>query len=265
MSSATESASPPGRMALQIGDWTVEPTLNQLSAAGKTVKLEPKAMAVLVYLAERPGEVVSREALLSAVWSGTVVGDDSLSQVILKLRKALGNVSSYIQTISKGGYRLVAPVVRSTLIAPAEVPAHARSVYADRKRRVRWMTAAGVAVLLLAAGGICWIKYGAAIGTAPDRAYVASAVAARTVQPTVAIRPFEALGDDPRAVLLARGITADLVTDLSKVSGLSVIDVAPTGGETPIGALPIRYLVSGSVQRVDKNLRLHVHLTDAET
>ncbi|MGZ5644112.1 MAG: tetratricopeptide repeat protein, partial [Usitatibacter sp.] len=67
------------------------------------------------------------------------------------------------------------------------------------------------------------------------------------------------------AVLLARGIAADLVTDLSKVSGLSVIDVAPTGGETPIGALPIRYLVSGSVQRVDKNLRLHVHLTDAET
>ncbi|MGZ5093015.1 MAG: winged helix-turn-helix domain-containing tetratricopeptide repeat protein [Burkholderiales bacterium] len=269
MSSATESASPPGRMALQIGDWTVEPTLNQLSAAGKTVKLEPKAMAVLVYLAERPGEVVSREALLSAVWSGTVVGDDSLSQVILKLRKALGNVSSYIQTISKGGYRLVAPVVRSTLIAPAEVPAHARSVYADRKRRVRWMTAAGVAVLLLAAGGICWIKYGAAIGTAPDRAYVASAVAARTVQPTVAIRPFEPLGDDPQEVLLARGITADLGTDLSKVFGLSVIDLATTGrqagGEMPTEAPPIRYLVSGSVQRIDDRLRVHVHLTDAGT
>ena len=59
------------------------------------------------------------------------------------------------------------------------------------------------------------------------------------------------------------------MTDLSKVSGLSVIDVAPVGsparGETPTGALPMRYVVSGSVQRVDKRLRLQVHLTDAET
>ena len=98
---------------------------------------------------------------------------------------------------------------------------------------------------------------------------MASTEAARTAQPTVAIRPFEALGNDPQAVLLARGITADLVTDLSKVSGLSVIGFAPmggqAGGETPTDAPPIRYLVSGSVQRVDERLRLHVHLTDAKT
>ena len=60
---------------LQIGEWTVEPSLNQISAAGSVVKLEPKAMAVLMHLASRPGQVVSRESLLSAVWSGVVVGD----------------------------------------------------------------------------------------------------------------------------------------------------------------------------------------------
>src|SRR5258706_7248048 len=101
---------------LRVGDWTVEPALNQLSAAGKTVKLEPKTMAVLAYLARRPGQVVSREELLSAVWAGVVVGDDSLTQVVIKLRKALGDAPehpAYIQTISKGGYRLVAPVLRS--------------------------------------------------------------------------------------------------------------------------------------------------------
>ena len=120
----TEPPPAPGKMRLQVGDWTVEPALNQLSAAGKTVKLEPKAMAVLVYLADRPGQVVSREALLSAVWSGVVVGDDSLTQVVIKLRKALGDVPekpAYIQTISKGGYRLIAPVVRSEEIASAPV------------------------------------------------------------------------------------------------------------------------------------------------
>ena len=50
-----------------------------------------------------------------------------------------------------------------------------------------------------------------------------------TEQPTVTIRPFDVLGDDPQSALLARGITADLITDLSKVSGLRVIDVAPLG------------------------------------
>jgi len=98
---------------------------------------------------------------------------------------------------------------------------------------------------------------------------MASIEAARTAQPTVAIRPFESLGNDPQAVLLARGITADLVTDLSKVFGLSVIGVAPlgdkAGGGTPTDAPPIRYLVSGSVQRLDERLRLHVHLTGAQT
>ena len=53
----SESPPAPGKDRLQVGDWTVEPALNQVSAAGKTVKLEPKAMAVLVYLADRPGQV----------------------------------------------------------------------------------------------------------------------------------------------------------------------------------------------------------------
>src|SRR5688572_1758228 len=125
MTASIEGHLATSRARLQVGDWTVEPPLNQLSAAGKTVKLEPKAMAVLVYLAERPGQVVSREALLASVWAGVVVGDDSLTQVVTKLRKALGDVRhkpAYIQTIAKGGYRLIAPVNRSEESASAALP-----------------------------------------------------------------------------------------------------------------------------------------------
>ena len=268
----TESPPAPGKDRLQVGDWTVEPALNQLSAAGKTVKLEPKAMAVLVYLADRPGQVVSREALLSAVWSGVVVGDDSLTQVVIKLRKALGDVPekpAYIQTISKGGYRLVAPVVRSAENSSTPVRTDAESLHTERKRRVPWIAGAGMATLLLAAAGVWWIESERVTGVPPGQASMANIEAARTAQPTITIRPFEALGNDPQAVLLARGITADLVTDLSKVFGLSVIGVplvrSQAGAETPADATPIRYLVSGSVQRIDERLRLHVHLTDAET
>lgn len=270
---STESPPAPRHERLQVGDWTVEPVLNQLSATGKTVKLEPKAMATLGYLVDRPGQVVSREELLSAVWSGVIVGDDSLTQVVIKLRKALGDVPEqpvYIQTIPKGGYRLIAPVVRAAGIASATVKPSQEPVNAERNQRIPWIAGGGIVALLLASTGIWWHKGGLVTDVSPDRAPVASTEAARTMPPTVTIRPFEALDNDPQAVLLARGITADLVTDLSKVLGLSVIGaVASLGGhasaETPDHVLAARYLVSGSVQRIDQRLRLHIHLTDTET
>lgn len=223
--------------SLNIGPWRVEPTLNQLCAPGKVVKLEAKAMSVLMYLAERPGEVVSRDTLLSALWPGVVVGDDSLTQVIIKLRKALGDSPenpAYIETISKRGYRLIAPVTQGSEVAPL------------RSRRLSW-TAAAIAATLIVAGVVWWLTDGHPM---PPPA----AETARAAPPTIAIRPFEAVGDDTQAQQLAHGITADLATDLSKVSSLEVIDGSAA-----------RYLVTGSVQRDDKRLRLHVRLTDAES
>jgi len=92
---------------------------------------------------------------------------------------------------------------------------------------------------------------------------------ARAAQPLVIVRLFDALSNDSRAELLARGITADLVTDLSKVPGLSVSDEAFARGETagarPAGATPTHYVVSGSVQLVEKRVRLHVHLAEGKS
>src|SRR5204863_3176085 len=132
---------------LRVGDWTVEPDLNQLSTQGRAVKVEPKAMAVLLHLADRPGQVVGREALLAQVWPGVVVGDDSLTQVVIKLRKALGDDPdrpTYIQTVTKRGYRLVAPVLPRD--ATPSIP-----------RWRAWTMVLGVlAAGLLVAAGIWW-------------------------------------------------------------------------------------------------------------
>ena len=101
------------RTRLQIGDWWADPATNELGRAGETQRIEPKVMEVLMVLASRPGAVVSREELLSIVWPGVVVGDEALTQSIIKLRRALGDnprLPAYIDTISKRGYRLIAPV-----------------------------------------------------------------------------------------------------------------------------------------------------------
>jgi TolB-like protein/DNA-binding winged helix-turn-helix (wHTH) protein/Tfp pilus assembly protein PilF len=257
---------------LHVGDWTVEPALNQLSFAGRTVKLEPKAMAVLAYLADRPGQVVSREALLSAIWPGVIVSDDSLTQVVIKLRKALGDTPdspAYIQTISKGGYRLVAKVGRSGNITSAPVPPISE-YRREPRQQARWIAGAGIAATVLAvATAAWWIKDQRKTGVARDLAATEGIDSARASQPAVTIRPFEALGNDPQALLLARGMTADLVSDLSKAPGVSVVGVTASrdaaGAAMQADAVAIRYVVSGSVQRIGERLRVHIHLADAQT
>jgi DNA-binding winged helix-turn-helix (wHTH) protein len=98
----------------KVGQWMVAPDLNSLERDGRTVRLEPKVMQVLVTLAECPGEVVTKEQLIHRVWTETFVTDDVLTRSISELRKAFEDNArepTYIQTVAKGGYRILAPVV----------------------------------------------------------------------------------------------------------------------------------------------------------
>jgi TolB-like protein/Tfp pilus assembly protein PilF len=97
----------------QLGAWRVQPQLNQLGCDERTIRLEPKMMQVLVCLAQRPGEVVSKEQLVQEVWRGTFVTDDVLIRCVSQLRKVFGDSAAkpaFIETIPKSGYRLLVPV-----------------------------------------------------------------------------------------------------------------------------------------------------------
>ncbi len=96
-----------------VADWVVEPASLEIACAGRVVRLEPKVMALLVYLAERRGQVVPREELEAQLWPGVVVGYDSLTGAVQKLRRAFADDPRdprVIETISKSGYRLIADV-----------------------------------------------------------------------------------------------------------------------------------------------------------
>jgi DNA-binding winged helix-turn-helix (wHTH) protein len=99
-----------GPSDFRLGDWLVQPALNRLSGASGDVQLEPRAMELLVYLAENAGDVVTRQQLIDEVWRQEFVGDAAISVTVAKLRRALGDDASeprYIETISKRGYRLL--------------------------------------------------------------------------------------------------------------------------------------------------------------
>ncbi len=99
--------------SFDVGGWRVTPDEDTVRRDGRSERLEPLAMQALVYLASRAGQVVSRSDLEEAVWKGGMVSYDSVTSTVIKLRKALGDDArnpSYIATIPKRGYQLIAPV-----------------------------------------------------------------------------------------------------------------------------------------------------------
>ncbi|RXT52429.1 hypothetical protein B6S44_16755 [Bosea sp. Tri-44] len=105
-----------GDMPFRIGGWRVEPQLDEVSLDGEAVKLEPRAMRVLLALAREPGRLVTSEALLDQVWPNLTVTSNSLYQAVGDLRRVLGADKAtqvFITTVSRRGYRLVAPVERA--------------------------------------------------------------------------------------------------------------------------------------------------------
>lgn len=101
------------RNSLRIGDFDVEPSLNQLHKGPERLTVEPRAMDLLMLLAESPGQVFGRDEILQRVWPETAVQDDALRRVVALLRRVLDDdpkAPLYIETITRRGYRLVAPV-----------------------------------------------------------------------------------------------------------------------------------------------------------
>ena len=98
---------------MKVGEWEFSFAASELAKDGVRIKLEPQSSQVLQYLCERPGEVVSRDELLDAVWGRQSVSVQSVPVVISKLRSVFEDDKrqpNYIETITKRGYRLVAPV-----------------------------------------------------------------------------------------------------------------------------------------------------------
>src|SRR6185312_5153839 len=130
---------------LQIGDWLVDPGTDTISQGQETQKLEPRTMRLLMLLAQSEGAVVSADRMLAEVWPGVIVSPASVYQAVSRLRRLLRDTDptpTYIATVPRKGYRLVAPV------HPIEEPPADATVTKARQ----WRLLAGLSALLLLAG-----------------------------------------------------------------------------------------------------------------
>ena len=137
----------------ELGDWLVDVQSRQLrdlhnpDSTPRTI--EPKTMAVLAFLASRPGEVVSMDDIVEHVWGDNPVSDNPVYKCIAKLRKILdaGDKSSrYIETIPKTGYRL--------LFEPLPIDTDKHEETARRKVLI-WVSLCAT-FLIVAVSGYIW-------------------------------------------------------------------------------------------------------------
>ncbi len=162
------------RGAFRIGQWLIQPHRNQIAKSGHEIHLEPRVMQVLVFLAEHPGDVISREKILESVWSDTYVSDEVLTTAIRDLRRALGDDPKdphFIKTFPKKGYQLLTPVSfeeqdETELGAPTGARAVAPHSPTSWRRRVKGGLGVALVFAVGFAMGVAYLKRRYPISTA---------------------------------------------------------------------------------------------------
>jgi adenylate cyclase len=136
-----------------------------------------------------------------------------------------------------------------------------------RPSRARWIaTAAAVFLIAAGAGAVGWLRPW-------ERAHQPSATLSLPDKPSIAVLPFENLSADPQEEYFADGLTDDLITDLSKISGLftiarnsvftykdKAVDIRQIAND-----LGVRYVLEGSVRRAGEQVRINAQLIDGTT
>jgi adenylate cyclase len=238
---------------LTFGRYVLDLHRGCLLLDGREVTLRPKTFAVLHYLVTHPGQLISKEELLEAVWPNLVVTDDTLVQSIGELRRSLGESGArLITTVPRRGYRFEAE----------EAPPDRRKARRWHPLRFRWVygilapLAVALTVLVLWLAGF-WNDVPPPI---PD------------AKPAIAVLPFQHQGDDPARGYLADGLTQDLINSLGQFSALTVMSwnaVAAYKGEAVrpgeiARSLKVRYQVEGSVRYAGDQVRVSAQMVDAD-
>lgn len=97
----------------RFGPFTLDPGNRRLTRDGEVVEINGRYLDALILMAERPGQLVTKDQFLDQVWRGVPVTEEALTQCIRTLRRQLGDTagrSTYIETVPKHGYRFIAAV-----------------------------------------------------------------------------------------------------------------------------------------------------------
>ena len=220
-----------------------------LDLHGQAVELRPQALAVLLELGRRHGELVTKRDLSARVWPGVSVTDDSLVQCVVEIRRALGDSRQrVVRTMPRRGYLLI---VDAADTAPRDVQSFYR------------LAAAALAMMALA---IVLVWQFAVPGADRERREAHDGMVA-----DIAVLPLRVLNAFRESSPDGNGLAYMIASELARNSELHIVSTLATAelrgknlSPAQIAAMThARYLVDGSAERRGDRLQLHLQLIDS--
>lgn len=140
------------KAGFRIGDWEVLPARRILRRDDEEVAPEPKVFAVLMALAQRDGDVVTRDELIDEVWDGRPTGDEPINRCIAQIRRHLGDARPYryVKAVTGSGYQLLMPV---------ELLAAKETELVPPPRRKLWPYMFGLAIVAVVGLASRWLLH----------------------------------------------------------------------------------------------------------
>ena len=250
--------------SFNVGDWCVEPLMNRISLGPDSISLRPQLMELLVYLAERNGQVANLEGIHDDLWSGKVVSTGTIYNCVAELRHAFARYdaqTTYIETIPKKGYRLAASVSGADTQIRDPAPSTPSAAAANERWYSSGRNLSAAAGLILIAAVLVWYWWAP---TARQRTLVIEDT------PSIAVLPFVDLGPGKDQEYFADGLSEDLLNKLARIKDLRVIgrtssfyfkdknEALQDIGKT----LDVGHILEGSVRRAGDELRITAQLVD---
>ena len=251
-----------------FGRFRLDPRKRRLYRDGEAILLAGKTYDTLLILVRSAGQVVEKDDLMKRVWPDTFVTDDSLTQNISVLRKALADTPDdphFIVTVPRRGYRFAADVVEIRGPEPTEITQRSTEGRLGGAGRLRRAVLAHPVMVTLLVVGLALVGGRWWLGPEPFSGRPASA---GSPIHSLAVLPLENLSGDPGQEYVADGMTEALIARLGGLRSLRVISrtsaIQFKGGRQSVPeisrALAVDAVVTGSVQRSAGRIRITAHL-----
>jgi TolB-like protein/DNA-binding winged helix-turn-helix (wHTH) protein/Tfp pilus assembly protein PilF len=250
---------------LRFDRFTLDTARGVLLGPWGEIPLRPKSYEVLLYLARHPGRLIARNELIDAVWGKAVITDDSLTQCLVEIRRALGDETrTLVRTVPRRGYRFDPPPAASEREddPPVTRPDRRPGRRADSPHRRR---ALAIPALVLLGLALTWLGLGRE-GASPT-----PESAAPLATNAIAVLPFVDMSASGDQEYLGDGIAEEVLNTLAQSRDIKVIARTssfafkdrPVDIRTIAGQLGVSYVLEGSVRRSGNRIRVIAQLINA--
>jgi TolB-like protein/DNA-binding winged helix-turn-helix (wHTH) protein/Flp pilus assembly protein TadD len=234
------------------------------------VPIAPKAFDVLRYLVENPGRLVTQDEILEKLWPETYVNPEVFRKYILNIRKILGDrpdKPEFIETVTKRGYRFIAPVIDEAplpdLVMQQEVVAGTAASEQKKRSRTHYLLKFAIIPIFTAV----------VVAATADHFWFARSRVTRSLlnAKSIAVLPFVNMSPAKDQEYFSDGLAEQLIHELAKVSGLKVVgrssafqfkgkneDLREVGRK-----LGVVNILEGSVRREGNHVRITAELVKA--